>query len=177
MMQTNLSRQQFLCGLLGTSALLLPACGSDDDGAADTGGDGTGDGTATGGAGMTADEGMGDDTTATGGTGMTTDDTTPAGNDDGAMMGDGTDTGGMGTCSQDLSLSEGNGITSGHAHQLVVSAADIAAGVTSYTMTGGHTHPVDLTDADLQMLQAGQTVMLDSGVGNGHTHQVMLVCG
>jgi len=62
----------------------------------------------------------------------------------------------------------------GHTHTVCVPAADLnnpPAGGATYTSSGPDpTHTVTLTQAQLQSIQAGQTVMITSSVANNHTH-------
>lgn len=64
-----------------------------------------------------------------------------------------------------------------HSHQMTVSQADIDAGVAkTYTATGGHNHDVTLTAGDFTTLANNGTVVVTSGEGAGHTHQVTVTC-
>lgn len=69
------------------------------------------------------------------------------------------------------------GITLNHGHWLSVSEQEIAAGIQkTFTITGtsGHAHQVTLTAADFLQLQANQSVTVVSTSGGGHTHSVTL---
>ncbi len=67
-------------------------------------------------------------------------------------------------------------------HQLVVTQADVAAGVAkTYDIRGTdttHTHQVTLSAADFQSLQKNLQAMEVSTVGGtpGHTHQITVSC-
>ncbi|MCB9603259.1 MAG: hypothetical protein H6720_23330 [Sandaracinus sp.] len=69
---------------------------------------------------------------------------------------------------------------SGHAgHVIMVSAADVSAGTErTYDIQGTsrHTHMVTVTAADFAALGRGETVMVTSTSGAGHTHVVTLMC-
>jgi hypothetical protein len=82
-----------------------------------------------------------------------------------------------------------SGVTLGHTHDVCVAASDLtspqAAGMT-YTTTPSvlnglaHTHTISLTQAQLQAIQAGQTVMVESSTPStaaieSHTHSFVLV--
>jgi hypothetical protein len=71
-------------------------------------------------------------------------------------------------------------IATNHGHVLVVPLADVtaAADVTYDIMgTSAHTHEVTLTAADFASILAGMSVSVTSTTGDGHTHQVTVVCG
>jgi hypothetical protein len=70
-----------------------------------------------------------------------------------------------------------------HGHALVVSPADVLAGVKSgvartYDLSGtsGHAHEVTLTAEDFKQLQAGATLRMPSTryAGNGHLHRLLI---
>lgn len=70
-----------------------------------------------------------------------------------------------------------NGAGSGHTHDFTVMATDLAtppaAGVSSNTSPyddDQHVHTVALTQANLQAIQAGQTVAITSGTTLTHSH-------
>ena len=66
-------------------------------------------------------------------------------------------------------------ISANHGHSLVVSPADVAAGVAkTYSIQGaaGHDHLVTITAAQFARLGAGQTITIPSTNGAGHTHSV-----
>jgi hypothetical protein len=70
-------------------------------------------------------------------------------------------------------------IGTNHGHNLVVSKADVAAGVEkTYSIQGasGHDHEVTLTAADFSQLQAGNMVTKQSSEGDLHTHEVTVSC-
>ena len=65
-------------------------------------------------------------------------------------------------------------------HKLVVTSADVAAGVEkTYDIMGtaGHTHMVTITAADFAMLKAGGTIMETSTVDLCHSHVITVSCG
>jgi hypothetical protein len=66
-----------------------------------------------------------------------------------------------------------------HGHALVVSYADVTAGVEkTYDLTGaaGHPHTVTLSVDDLRKLLAGQLLRTKSTTDRGHTHRVVVRC-
>ncbi len=70
-------------------------------------------------------------------------------------------------------------ITANHGHTIMVTAADITAGVDkTYDITGGsgHMHAVTVNAAMFTMLKAGMTIMVTSTLGAGHTHAVTVAC-
>lgn len=80
-----------------------------------------------------------------------------------------------------LNCDNGTDVTIGtnHGHELVVSAADVAAGAEkTYNIQGvsAHPHTVVLTAADFTALQQGQTVTVTSSNDAAHTHEVTVVC-
>lgn len=71
-------------------------------------------------------------------------------------------------------------IGTNHGHRLEIPPADIAAGSErTYDIRGssGHAHSVTVSAANFATLAGGETVMLTSTSGGGHTHAVTLVCG
>lgn len=67
-----------------------------------------------------------------------------------------------------------------HSHTFGIEATSFASppmtGVTGSTSSAeGHLHSVTVTMADLQNVQAGQTVKITSGTGGGHTHVLTFV--
>jgi hypothetical protein len=70
-------------------------------------------------------------------------------------------------------------IGSNHRHQLVVSAADVAAGqAKTYDITGQatHAHQVTLSSVHFERLKAGESVLVES-TATDHTHPVTVRCG
>ncbi len=70
-------------------------------------------------------------------------------------------------------------ISANHGHRLVVSPADVAAGVDkTYSIAGtaGHDHQVTLTAAEFAVLGAGHAITVTSTNGAGHTHDVTVTC-
>src|SRR5690606_21414867 len=98
----------------------------------------------------------------------------------GGMGAGGTGMGGTadaGMCSAGITVSAGNGITSFHAHALLIPGADIEAGAPmTYIMTGDHTHSVALSAAQLEQLRNGETVDVTSSNDDNHSHAVTLSC-
>ena len=73
-------------------------------------------------------------------------------------------------------------VTLGHNHEVCVAASDLtsppAAGMTYTTTpasTDGHTHSVSLSQAQLQAIQAGQSVMVLTSSTESHTHSFAIV--
>lgn len=154
----RMTRGQFLrLGTLiaGTAALGtgLVGCGGDDD---DSGGGAGGSG-GSGGSGNGGSGNAGSGGTAAGGS---------AGNNTAG-------TGGGGGDSCEAS------IVGNHGHQLVVSAADLDAGVDkTYDITGDalHAHSVTVTAADFATLAGGGSVTLTSSDGAAHNHSITVTC-
>jgi 3-hydroxyisobutyrate dehydrogenase-like beta-hydroxyacid dehydrogenase len=70
-------------------------------------------------------------------------------------------------------------IAANHGHALEIPAADLNANADrSYDILGTatHTHSVTFTAAQLASLKAGNTVLVTSTVGAGHTHQISERC-
>lgn len=75
----------------------------------------------------------------------------------------------------------GTAVTIGanHGHLLVVSRADVIAGVDkTYDIQGtsGHSHSATVTAAQFPQLQADVTTTLISTVGSSHSHPIMISC-
>ncbi len=73
----------------------------------------------------------------------------------------------------------GTQIQGNHGHTLVIPAADLNSPIAlSYSIAGfaGHDHTVTFSPAELQMLKAGQTVIVSSTATLSHTHVVTAVC-
>ncbi len=71
-------------------------------------------------------------------------------------------------------------IGTNHGHELMVPAADVAAGAEmTYDIMGTstHAHSVTLTADDMMTLQGGGTVTVTSSSGAMHTHEVTVMCG
>lgn len=71
----------------------------------------------------------------------------------------------------DVSFVAANGSGDAHPHELTIDCADLeAAGVRSYTTTGGsdHEHAIELTVEQLEALSIGTTINL--GLTDGHPH-------
>jgi hypothetical protein len=69
-------------------------------------------------------------------------------------------------------------IGSNHGHQLVVSAADVAAGVAkTYDIAGSspHSHQITLSSVDFQDLKSRKEVLVES-TPTDHTHPVTVRC-
>ena len=70
-------------------------------------------------------------------------------------------------------------IGSNHGHSLTVSTADVQAGAAkTYSIQGtsGHDHNVTLSAADFTQLQSNNTVTVSSTNDDGHTHSVTVRC-
>lgn len=135
------------------AALVLPACGGDDDD------DGSGGSSGSGGSG---NGGSGNGGSGNGGAG---------GSGNGGAGGSTGGSGGATGCSAD--------IVSNHGHQLNVSEADIAAGVDkTYDIQGGagHAHSVTVTAAHFASLGDGGSVSLTSTNALGHEHSITVSC-
>jgi hypothetical protein len=68
-------------------------------------------------------------------------------------------------------------ISNNHGHTLTISISDITnenAGF--YTLTGGHTHQIDLSVSDIQTLKDDLSLTVTSTSNAGHTHQVVIKC-
>lgn len=194
----KLSRKQFLeasisaVGVVAGLAPLLNGCGDDtgdthptgfggSSGAAGTGGgqagsgqSGSGSGTGGSGSGSGGSGGTGSGGTGTGGTG-----TGGTGTGGTGTGGTGTGTGGTGGGSMSCANGAPASISRNHGHSLTVSAADIRgaqAHMYSIRGTSDHDHQVSLTAAQVASLAAGQSVIVTSTRGDGHTHQVTLRC-
>lgn len=153
------TRKQFLEATLGAAAASVVGCGDD----AGTGGQGGG----AGGAG-----GSGGSSTST-----TTSTSTTGGG--GAGGGTGGASGGGGAMS--ATCEDGTQVTIGtnHGHELVVSTADVLAGMDkTYDIQGTslHPHSATLTAAHFQMLLQGSTITVTSTTDSNHSHQVAVVC-
>lgn len=70
-------------------------------------------------------------------------------------------------------------ISANHGHSLLVSAADVAAGVAkTYSIAGSssHDHTVTISAAQFATLAAGRAVTVTSSKDAGHTHTVKVTC-
>lgn len=70
-------------------------------------------------------------------------------------------------------------ISGNHGHNLIVSSADVNAGVEkTYTIDGssGHSHSVTVTAANFNTLKSNQQISVNSTTGNGHMHSVTISC-
>lgn len=70
-------------------------------------------------------------------------------------------------------------IGSNHGHTLVVSAADVTAGVEkTYNIQGNSAHPhtVTVSAAQFTTLQSNQQVTATSSNDSGHTHSITISC-
>jgi hypothetical protein len=89
----------------------------------------------------------------------------------------GTGGGNANACASDAPLET---ISANHGHTLTVLQADVEAGTSkTYDIQGtsGHTHSVLVSAASFERLRAGDTLMLTSTAGGGHTHGISIVCG
>jgi hypothetical protein len=67
---------------------------------------------------------------------------------------------------------------SGHLHDLLLACSEMDDGVTTYIATGPHEHRVELTDADLSDILAGQSVsVITTGGGHMHTWRIQMPDG
>lgn len=159
-MDSTLSRKKFLSLAVAAAGASLFAEGCDD---------GT-----TGAGGASASSGSGASTTGTNGaTGSTSGGmTTTTGSGAGTTGSSGS---GGGSCTSDITAE----ISCPHDHMMIVTAADIAAGVMkTYDIKGTatHSHSVTLTPADFATLKSGGTVFkfVQSSVQD---HCVTISCG
>ena len=70
-------------------------------------------------------------------------------------------------------------ISSNHGHTLVISKADIDAGVEkTYSIQGssGHNHTIVLSSANLNTLKNEKTLQVESSRDNSHRHDVTVSC-
>lgn len=70
-------------------------------------------------------------------------------------------------------------IPANHGHAVMVSAADVQAGVDkTYDIKGssGHPHTITVTAAMFAMVKQGTPVTVTSSADAGHTHQVTITC-
>ena len=70
-------------------------------------------------------------------------------------------------------------ITANHGHVLMVSQADVAAGVDkTYDIMGpaAHTHSVMLTAAQFAMLQTNHSIQTNSSTASSHSHGILVMC-
>lgn len=77
-------------------------------------------------------------------------------------------------CAADPTVTIGNN----HGHVLVVSAADVAAGVDkTYDIQGGagHAHSVTITAAEFEVMRSADPIQVTSTAA-GHTHVCTVVC-
>jgi len=155
-------RHDFLKAMAAAAAGALVACDSDDgNGGDNTGGDNTGGdntgGDNTGGNNTGGDNTGGDNTGGSGGT--------AAGGSGGSTP----------MCGSDIDAQ----ITCRHDHSMIVTAADIAAGVDkTYDIQGGsntHGHDVVVTEAMFAQLKAGMTVEI-AVPSQIQPHKVYLSC-
>jgi hypothetical protein len=78
-------------------------------------------------------------------------------------------------------LANGTAVTilTNHGHVMMVSKADVAAGVDkTYDIMGtaDHTHSVTVTAANFATLATNQMVMQESTVTDAHMHGIQIVC-
>lgn len=70
-------------------------------------------------------------------------------------------------------------IASNHGHALVVTNAEVsAAEARTYDIKGqsDHSHSLTISAALFAMLKANTAISINSGTGDGHTHQVSIGC-
>ena len=83
------------------------------------------------------------------------------------------------TGEEDLVTCQPPTISANHGHALVVSPADVAAGVAkTYSIRGSatHDHSVTVTGAGFAVLARGGSITLTSTTTAGHSHQVTVTC-
>ncbi|MCB9586727.1 MAG: hypothetical protein H6718_15105 [Polyangiaceae bacterium] len=162
-----ISRKDFIRSAVWAAGavLVLPGCGSDDDGGGSGGNAGSGgSGGSNGGSGGTGNAGSGG--TGNGGAGGSTGGTGGAGGATGGSGGTG-----MTGC--------GATISANHGHVLMVSQADVdAAADKTYDIMGGagHTHSVTITAADFATLAGGGSITVTSTTGAAHMHTITVMC-
>jgi len=158
----RLTRHQFLVaiGAVGASAM---GCGSDSDEGGSGGGAGTGGSSGSGGAGGSG-----------GGTGGAGGGTGGTGGGAGAPGTGGSAGGGTAACDIEIDAQ----ITCRHGHDLVVSVAELQAGVSkTYDIKGSalHSHMVEVTAAMFAELKAGKTVEIFVP-SSFQPHRVLISC-
>ncbi|MGE0327881.1 MAG: hypothetical protein AB7K71_26120 [Polyangiaceae bacterium] len=164
----GMSRKQFIRGALWAAGavMVLPGCGSDDDGGGSggSGNGGSGNGGSGGSNGGSGGSGNGGAGGTNGGSGGTT------GGSAGATGGSGGT--GMTGC--------GATIMANHGHVLMVSQADVdAAADKTYDIMGSsaHTHSVTVTAADFTTLAGGGSITVTSTTSLSHMHTITVMCG
>jgi len=182
------SRREFLRTGLATATVIAFAgnsgCSDDKDGNGERGGSA---GSASGGSSGTSASGGSSGTSATGGSSGTSatggsSGTSATGGSSGAS-GTGPDagatggTGGTGgsTCDTPQTI-----IGRNHGHEMVVSLADITAGIEKTYMIRGiadHGHAVTLTSEHFTALRTGATLNLTSTTDSVHDHMIIVSCG
>jgi hypothetical protein len=96
--------------------------------------------------------------------------------DDSTTAADGESTTAAAGCTMDPSVT----ISANHGHVLTVTLADVMGDAeVTYGIQGtsAHAHDVTLTADHFAMIEQGMQVTVDSTLGEGHTHQVTVVCG
>ncbi len=163
-----ISRKNFLKGMLTLSVVGVASAACGDDETAGAGGNGSG------GQGGSGQGGSGQGGSGQGGSGL-------GGSGQGGSGQGGTGSGGKGQGGSTAAACTNGAdavISKNHKHSLMVSAADIMAGVDkTYDIQGAssHSHDVTLTAAHFASLLNGEMVVVDSTKG-GHTHTVTLSC-
>ena len=195
-MPTQVSRNAFLkfaVVFLGSGGVLATACSSTDSssGEADAGSSGTSgraSGTSGGASGASGTSGTSGTSGASGTSGTSgasgTSGTSGTSGASGTSGTSGTDSGTDTGTDAPVSACSANGakhsvITSNHGHALLIPAADFvtpAAGTYDIKGGGTHAHSLALTAAQLTSLMNGTSVTVTSGIGNGHTHDVTVIC-
>ena len=90
--------------------------------------------------------------------------------DDGSGNGNGNGNGGNGT----MTIVANSTVNSGHSHRIEFPEGDLtSSSAKSYrsTSSGGHTHSVVLSQAQLTTIEGGGSVTVTSSNDSGHTHQ------
>lgn len=181
-MKTQINRKAFLQVSLATTLAGIVGCssdgteGGDGDGDLGTGGDAPGTGGAgTGGAG-TGGAGTGGAGTGGAGTGgaATGGDTATGGagtGGDAATGGAGTGGGGGLTCTEDIMITS----SGGHTHTLLLTAAQLNAGAAVQVISGetlSHDHMIDFTAEDIATIKAGGVVKKFTCDGGDHEYVI-----
>jgi hypothetical protein len=83
------------------------------------------------------------------------------------------------SCTENGANARGADISQNHGHVLVISMADIAAGVErTYDIMGTslHTHSVTITAEQFAMLQTNRSITATSSVTSAHSHVIEVLC-
>jgi hypothetical protein len=67
----------------------------------------------------------------------------------------------------------GGDVSSNHGHEVEITGAELDAGdAVTLTLSGTHTHTLDLSAEQVQSIAAGDTVSETSSTNSGHSHEV-----